>query len=249
MRLTRSRFQSGNVELSKRAKGEDVWLYRYIETDSSGQRRRRGVQIGTIAQYPTRSAAERAAGYLRLRANNPAAVQCNVKLISDALDRYIAEEMSTRASTRRTSLVWIENYIRPKWGNMQIEHVRPAEVRSWMKSLPLSGKSKGHIHSLLRTTFQSAMLWEWLPVAVNPMSLFRTEGSSKTQKRKIILTVEQFNAILALIRGNHFAPWFSWRCALEFGGASSLRSSGSISTGRKRPCTYGAASWTARSEK
>jgi hypothetical protein len=58
------------------------------------------------------------------------------------------------------------------------------EVRSWMKSLKLSGKSKGHIHSLMRSLFQSAMLWEWIPVAVNPMSLFRTEGSSKTQKRR-----------------------------------------------------------------
>jgi len=107
--------------------------------------------------------------------------------------------MSTRASTRRTSLVWVENYIRPKWGKVQIARIKPVEVRSWMKSLKLSGKSKGHIHSLMRSLFQSAMLWEWIPVAVNPMSLFRTEGSSKTQKRKIILTVEQFNAILAMI--------------------------------------------------
>jgi hypothetical protein len=68
-----------------------------------------------------------------------------------------------------------------------------------MKSLTLSGKSKGHIHRLMRSLFQSAMLWEWIPVAVNPMSLFCTEGSNKTQKRKIVLTVEQFNAILAMI--------------------------------------------------
>ncbi len=199
MRLTRSRYQQGTVQLSRRAHGEHVWLYRYFETDSSGGRRRRGIPIGTITQYPTKSAAERAAGYLRLRANNPEAVQCKVKHFSDAIDRYIAEELSKRASSRRTSLVWIENYIRPKWGSMQIERIRPIEVRTWLKSLALSGKSKGHIHSLMRSFFRAAMLWEWLPIAVNPMSMFRTEGSSKTQKRKIILTVEQFTAILALI--------------------------------------------------
>jgi integrase len=196
---SRKRYQEGTVAQKKRANGEHVWIYRYFATDETGKRRRRSATIGTVRKYPTKSEAKGAIGYLRLQANTPEAVQSDVKLFSDAIDRYIAEEMSTRASTRRTSLVWVDNYIRPKWGEVQIERIKPVEVRSWMRSLTLSGKSKGHIHSLMRSLFQSAMLWEWIPVAVNPMSLFRTEGSSKTQKRKIILTVEQFNAILAMI--------------------------------------------------
>jgi integrase len=179
---SRNRYQEGTVALKKRASGEHVWIYRYFATDANGTRRRRAAIIGTLQKYPTKSEAKGAIGYLRLQANAADAVQSDVKLFSDAIDRYIAEEMSTRASTRRTSLVWVENYIRPKWGKVQIERIKPFEVRSWMKSLKLSGKSKGHIHSLMRSFFQSAMLWEWIPVAVNPMSLFRTEGSSSSTR-------------------------------------------------------------------
>jgi hypothetical protein len=137
---SRKRYQEGTVAQKKRANGEHVWIYRYFATDETGKRRRRSATIGTVRKYPTKSEAKGAIGYLRLQANTPEAVQSDVKLFSDAIDRYIAEEMSTRASTRRTSLVWVENYIRPKWGKVQIERIKPVEVRSWMKSLTLSGK-------------------------------------------------------------------------------------------------------------
>lgn len=75
MKHTRKRYQQGSIALSKRASGEHVWIYRYFEPQPGGERSRKAVPIGTIAKYPTRSAATKAAGYLRIKANDQDATQ------------------------------------------------------------------------------------------------------------------------------------------------------------------------------
>jgi integrase len=42
-----------------------------------------------------------------------------------------------------------------------------------------------------------AMLWEYLPVGRNPMQLVKVKGSTKRVKKLTILTVEQFQALVA----------------------------------------------------
>jgi integrase len=194
----RSRYQRGSIQLSKRSNGVHVWLYRYFDIDSAGGRVRRGVPIGTIQQYPTRSAAEKAAGYLRLKANDRDAPQSAVRTLSNVIDRFVAEEMSRRASTRRSYMVWLDNHIRPQWGAKQLEEIKPMAVRAWLRSLDLSDKSRSHVHGLLRQLYSAAMLWEWFPFGENPMALFKSQNPV-AKKRKIILTVEQFGAVLRLI--------------------------------------------------
>ncbi len=54
--------------LEKRSRGPNVWAYCYFEIEN-GKKRRRNSVVGTQEDYPTRSAAERAAEHLRLSAN------------------------------------------------------------------------------------------------------------------------------------------------------------------------------------
>jgi integrase len=49
----RQRYQHGCLMRKKRTRGDDVWEFRYCETTTEGQRRRRSVLIGSVARFPT----------------------------------------------------------------------------------------------------------------------------------------------------------------------------------------------------
>lgn len=85
----------------------------------------------------------------------------------------------------------------PKWGDSVITDVRPRPVEMWLRSLPLSAKSKVHIRGLLRILWDYAMWSEAVPAQRNPMELVQIEGSTTGRVRKPrSLTAEQFQAPL-----------------------------------------------------
>ena len=53
--MERTRYQFGSVTLKKRAKGADVWEFRYYETQADGTRKRKATFIGTTNQYKNKS--------------------------------------------------------------------------------------------------------------------------------------------------------------------------------------------------
>src|SRR5579859_7619441 len=144
----RQRYQYGSVQLSPRQNGPAVWVYRWRERNGSGSIRKSMI-IGTTEQYPTQAQALRAAEHLRLGANvdDPSA---RIVTFGALIDRYIADELPERHSTRRAYLSKLQNYIRPKWGSYAIADVKPFAVREWLKSLPLAPKSKAHLRNLMR---------------------------------------------------------------------------------------------------
>ena len=48
-------------------------------------------------------------------------------------DRYIAEELPERYSTRKSYLSNINQHIKPRWGDYLIGEVRPMAVEGWFK--------------------------------------------------------------------------------------------------------------------
>jgi len=78
-------------------------------------------------------------------------------------DRYIAEEMLTRHSTRSGYSPILKNYLRPQWGSRVISEIRPAELHSWLPELALGLITQGHLRSLTHKLFDPATLWEYLP--------------------------------------------------------------------------------------
>src|SRR4051794_35759517 len=142
--FTRERYQYGSLERKKRAKGPDVWALRYRERDASGRAVQRSVIVGTIQQFPTEARALKAAERFRLAANpdNPASKGVTFGAL---VDRYIAEELPERYSTRRCYLRWLNNYVRAKWGEYPIGDVKAFAVEEWLKSFDLAPKSKAHI--------------------------------------------------------------------------------------------------------
>ena len=116
------------------------------------------------------------------------------------IDRYLAEELPERVSTASRYRCWLENYVRPRWGEVFLKEVRPRFVEPWLKELDLAPKSKAHLKSLLRILFNCAMRWEFMPLGENPMRLVRVKGSSKRLREPVTLTFEQFPKVLHHIK-------------------------------------------------
>ena len=184
----RKRYQFGYVRQKERKAGPHVWVWEYRDGSSS-----HSVILGTVDQM-TEAEAWKATEGRRLILNDPQAAE----LISfgAVLDRYILEALPEGKVTRFTYLSWIRSQIRPKWGDCPIAHVKPLAVELWIKGLPLSGRSKGHVREVMHMLFDWAMRWELIPHDRNPMSLVRVKGCSKRTRLPKILTIEEFNRLL-----------------------------------------------------
>jgi len=199
----RTRYQHGTIELKQRARGPAVWQFRW--RDKTGARM--SEDIGTNIQYQTKSAVDRSSkvAYLRMKINSdqPAAPEERFGVV---LERYVQEEIPKRFSTKHAYLSYINNHIRPRWGESPLTEVKPLAVRDWLRSIqdkkgnrPLAGKTRGHIKGLMHRIFDCAMLWEYLPADRNPMSLVRIEGSSKRRRKPRILTPEEFSILVGAV--------------------------------------------------
>jgi integrase len=163
--------------------------------------------IGTTVEYKNRSAVDRCSkvAYLRMKINRdqPAAPDNRFGVV---LERYVQEEIPKRFSTAHSYLSYIDNHIRPRWGELPLTDVKPLTVRDWFRGIkdkkgqrPLASKTRGHIKGLMHRIFDCAMLWEYLPANRNPMSLVRIEGPTKRRKKPRILTPEEFFHLVAAI--------------------------------------------------
>ena len=196
--MKRTRHQYGTVTREKRKRGPDVWVFRF--RDNHGVHRK--VLIGTVDQYPTKTAALEAANALRAMANPD---DPRVLTLSTIIDYYVREDLPERASTRTFYMPWIKNYIRPKWGNYRLTEIRPFAVERWLKELELSPKSKAHIRSLMKILFSLAMRFGFIELGVNPISLVRVRGSSKREREPRVLTPDACRKLLGYIED----PWWT----------------------------------------
>lgn len=217
--MRRARYQFGSIELKKRSKGPDVWVYRYRE---NGVHRSRS--IGTVLEYPKKAQALRAAEVLRLDANPDNAAAHGVSF-GALLDRYITEEMPRRFSTSDSYSAWIRAYIRPKWGDYLIAAVKPNAVEQWLNGLELAPKSLNHIKGILRVVFNCAMRWELTPLQMNPMSKVRVHAGNERQNKARVLSGAEVRSLIEHIQAEPFKTmaWLSVCLGLERSAVAGLR--------------------------
>jgi integrase len=193
--FNRARYQFGSFRQKKRSKGPNVWEFRYYEM-IDGVRKRQHMTLGTIVQFPTESAARKAAEARLLKLNSEAPTIA-VPRFGAIIDRFMAEELPDRHSTRLSYCSNIENHIRPKWGDYPLDKVKPLPAEDWLKQLPLAPKTRSHIRSLMHLMFEAAQRWELIDK--NPMSLVRVKGGSKRAAKPPIITSEQFYKLLEFV--------------------------------------------------
>lgn len=90
----------------------------------------------------------------------------------------------------------IRVYIRPRWGAALLSDVAPYQVRAWLLKIQCSTRYRGHLHGMMRVLFKFAMLWEWMPMEVNPMSLFSLPGATKRSREPETISLEQYQELL-----------------------------------------------------
>lgn len=197
----RTRYQYGSVEIDKRVKGPDVWIYRWWELKSNGQKTRRGFTVGTVEKYKTQAHALKAAEGMRLIINDGVTRREEV-LFCGVLDRFLLDQKQEEEAEQITHNTlasyrsMICQHIRPRWGDARLEEVRPALVQDWLRKLDLSPKYRGHIRSLMHRLFDKAMLWELVSMDRNPMDLVEVKGISKRKRRPRVLLVKDVWLIL-----------------------------------------------------
>jgi integrase len=199
----------------RRKSGVDVWEYRYrdhAEPDSPIR------QITfSVLEYPTEA---KALVHLQSevhRINDPKAFrEHNKPTMGLIIDRFSKEERLEEIvkqppgeatildgfswSTAHGYRSYLSKHVLPKWEATPIAEIKALEISEWLKSLPLSPKTRGHVGALMHLLFERAMLWELMDVQRNPMELVRLKGTSKRLKKPQILTPEKFQELVSKLR-------------------------------------------------
>ncbi len=117
--------------------------------------------------------------------------------------------MPTRHSTK-DGYMSILKVVRRDWGSKTLP-LMADEVEYWLQSLKstrtgkhLAPKTEANVKAMLYTLHCVAMLWRYIPVGLNPMSLVKVPGSGTRQKNPVILTMEEFRKLLAEIQNEPY---------------------------------------------
>ncbi len=196
--FTRTRYKQGCLAKEKRSHGPAVWIFRWRELNRDGKRINRKVVLGTVEEYPTQSAAEKAIAGLRLEINKetprqflqPLTVE---QLVAHYREKELAEDDTRKAySTREAYRCYLANWIVPRWGSYLLGDVKTVAVEDWLGTLPLANGTKAKLRNLMSALFNHAMRYEWWDR--NPISLVRQ--SAKRERIPDILDVEEIKALL-----------------------------------------------------
>jgi integrase len=194
----RIRYQHGCISREGRNNGPDVWIFRWRETSPNGHRANRKTVVGTVEQYPTRSAAQKAADALRVHVNRETPrsmlqpLTCE-QLIAHYAERELAEDNHKRAySTKAAYECYLDNWILPRWGSYRVTDVKAVAVEEWLGSLSAAAGTKAKIRNIMSAVFNHAIRHEWLDK--NPISLVRQ--SAKRERIPIVLDAAEIGALL-----------------------------------------------------
>jgi integrase len=196
MRFTRERYQHGSVRKVPRSQGF-AWEFRFHITAPDGKRKLK-VQTFDSLKYPTERDVFTAVEP-QLAALNSGTLAGKIgATLGTIVDRYMIEEFpSLRHSTQTTNKSLIDLHIKPKWKDVKLADVSPMGVKKLIDGLSFGAASKARTRNMISKLLDLAMLWEYIPVARNPMQLVRIKGSTKRQKAITIITEAQFRALVA----------------------------------------------------
>ena len=155
----RTKYQYGTLTLEPRARGPNVWSYRYFEV-VNGRKRRRKTIVGTVEEYRTQAVAERACEHIRLTANAEMLNQGRPSM-GALIDRYAEQVLrpcldlpvgGVQGGGARISFHCAKSYqsvlnkwVCPRWESYRVRDFdRPAlraAIEDWLQSLWRSQKN------------------------------------------------------------------------------------------------------------
>ena len=91
--MTTARYQNGCISRSVNGSGTPIWIFRWYETQVDGKRIRKKKQIGTLDQFRTEAAAEKAAMGLRLAINSEKKSELNTITMEQLAQHFRDKEL------------------------------------------------------------------------------------------------------------------------------------------------------------
>jgi integrase len=136
-----------------------MWVFRWSER-IDGQRRFRKEVVGSLKQYPTESAANKAAEQFRIKLNQNKR-QLRPLTFGELTNHYVENELPKAAkSTRRANLGYLKNHVEAKWSKVPCIEMRTMQIEAWITSLQMSGGSKLKVKGIMSTIFSHGVRWE-----------------------------------------------------------------------------------------
>ena len=218
LEFTRNRYQKGSLRRVSRKSGPDVWEYRFRDHAEPGSPMRQ-ITLSAL-EYPTENKVLIRLQEDLLRINGPESFKTqNKPTLGLVIDRFSKEERleeilkqqpgettitdglsySTAAGYRS----YLKRHIKPKWGSTALVDVKALVVTEWLKTLPLSPKTRGQVRALLHLLFERAMLWSLIELQRNPIELVKVKNSSRRLKKPQTISPEKFQELIAVLREPH----------------------------------------------
>jgi integrase len=195
MKFKRQRYQKGSVRKVARSQGF-AWEFRFYYTDEDGKRREK-VQTLDSSDYATEFEVRKAMES-QMSALNAGTLRERMDLtFGDLVTKYLNEELpKLKLSTQGTNASMAKLHILPQWEDRRIADVDAYAVDEWLTALTFGQASKVRARNMMKRLFDLAMLWKWIPLGRNPMDLVKVKKGSKRLKRVVIISPEQFRAIV-----------------------------------------------------
>jgi len=181
-----------------RKHGPEVWIFRWRETLPDGRRAQRKKLVGTVEDFPTESAAQRAVSALRRLINQEGPLR-QALTVETIVSHYRQKELPPDTheekayATKECYSSVLSNWILPRWKSYRLEAVRTIAVEDWLRQIPRSKGTKAKIRGVLHALFTDAMRYEWL--GRNPITLVRQ--SAKRERLPDVLDIGELQALLA----------------------------------------------------
>lgn len=226
MVLRKARKQNGSLYLDANGSKVPVWMFSWFHIMPTGKRVRRKRQVGTLDQYKTEAAAERAVRSWRLAINSNEAHAFSGITVQDLIDHFRLKELDGSGeqgrawSTRNRYETYLKKWIEPRWGKHELAAIKTPMVEEWLEQLqplkqvsaaesteqgrgkkrrPLAPGTKAKIRNIMGVLFNHAMRWEFTDR--NPIKgLTRGAGVRQSSKRVSvpdILDISEMQDILA----------------------------------------------------
>ena len=224
--MRNARKQNGSLYLDSNGSKVPVWMFSWFHIMPTGRRVRRKRQVGTLDQYKTEAAAERAVRSWRLVINSNEANAFSGINMQDLIDHFRMKELDASVqqgrawSTRNRYETYLKKWIEPRWGKQELAAIKTPMVEEWLDQLqpskknaaaassergqvksnkPLAPGTKAKIRNIMGVLFNHAMRWEFTDR--NPIKgLTRGAGVRQSSKRVSIpdiLEVSEMRDILA----------------------------------------------------
>ena len=184
------RYQNGHLRIAKRKRGPNVWEFLWREIGPDGRRRQRTLTVGNVHTLQTHREAMNQLHALRMNINKEVAAS-PVLTFQALADHYCQTELlaeNKTPKTRKTYLVYLKNWILPKWGPSYLHLIKPVAIEQWLRSLEnLSDGSKAKIRNIMSALFSHAIRFEIADR--NPIKSVRQ--SAKRRRAPVILDASE----------------------------------------------------------